>query len=165
MQDKFPMARYQFLDFYHLAEKVHACAERLYGEHNPKGTRWAKDKMRLARHKAGKRLLRALKGSRKRRESPKAKQALTRLINYVAGHVTRTNYPQLEALGIDIGTGPQESACKNIVAQRLKGRGMRWCLSNLEAMARLRAYAPDASQWDAKWRAYKRQLKLYHAAA
>jgi hypothetical protein len=165
MQDKFPMATRQLLDFYHLAENVHGCAKSIYGQSNPKGKRWAKDKLRYVRRKGGKRLLGALKASRTRSKSPEARQALATLINYLAAHLTRTHYPQLKALGIDIGTGPQESACKNIVGQRLKGRGMRWCISNAEAMIRLRAYIADARNWDTQWTAYKKKLKLYRAAA
>ena len=54
---------------------------------------------------------------------------------------------------IDIGTGPQESACKNVIGRRLKGCGMRWAPANAEAMARLRAMMYSTGRWDAFWQA------------
>lgn len=165
MEANFPMASYQFLDFYHLSEKVHDCAHSLYGYDNPKGERWVKEKLHLVKHEGGKQLLKALKRSRKRRKSKGANEALTKLIDYLSKHITRTNYPQLQAIGIDIGTGPQESACKNVIGARLKGRGMRWSLTNAEAMARFRAYISDLSNWEKKWKALKRLDRLYAAAA
>jgi len=62
---------------------------------------------------------------------------------------------------MDIGTGPQQSACKNIIGARLKGRGMRWSLSNVEAMARLRPYTSDIQNWNENWKALKRLQKMY----
>ena len=50
-----------------------------------------------------------------------------------------------------IGTGPQESACKNVIGRRLKGSGMRWTTANAEAMAHLRALMYSTGSWDAFW--------------
>ena len=103
--------------------------------------------------------------SLKRHRGKTARNALSALIEYLAKHVPRTNYPELKARGIDIGTGPEESACKNAIGKRLKRGGMRWRLTNAEAMARLRAYVGDISQWKAKWKALKVKQRSYASAA
>lgn len=165
MEVNFPMADHQFLDYYHLSEKIYACAWELYGPESPKGNRWATDKLHRVRHEGGEALLDTLKHARRRRKKARSKQALTTLIKYLHSHRTRTRYPHLKAMGIDIGTGPQESACKNVIGQRLKGRGMRWSLPNAEAMARLRAYASDISNWAKKWKTLKRAGQTCQQAA
>ena len=50
----------------------------------------------------------------------------------------KMRYPEFLARGLDIGSGPIESACKNVIARRLKGPGMRWTRANANAMAALR---------------------------
>ena len=164
MQANFPMAKYQFLDFYHMAAKVHATANAIYGEGSAKGKRWTGHKLKAARHRGGKGLLQTLRRAAKQAKNTKHREALDALINYIAKHVGRMDYPLLKSLGIDIGTGPQESACKNVIGKRLKGTGMRWCIINLEGMARLRALAHDLANWNRIWEQYK-LYKTYAAAA
>jgi len=147
----FPTVNEEFLDFYHLGENIYRAAWRIYGEGSKGGNRWAKSKLHLAKHKGGQRLLKTLKRSRRRQKKPAACEALDALLRYVENHVGRMAYPKLRAQGIDIGTGPQESACKNVIGRRLKGSGMRWATSNAEAMARLRSVMYSTGSWDAFW--------------
>jgi hypothetical protein len=44
----------------------------------------------------------------------------------VRNDVHRMDYPTYQARGWAIGSGPVKAACKLVVGQRLKGRGMRW---------------------------------------
>jgi hypothetical protein len=46
-------------------------------------------------------------------------------VNYLSGNVHRMDYPRYLANGWMIGSGTVESACKTVVAQRLKQAGMR----------------------------------------
>jgi hypothetical protein len=157
MRLNFPTATCQFLDFYHLSENVYKAAWAIYGEGSKGGRRWAAAKLHLARHRGGKQLLKTLKRSRHRQKKRTARQALDDLLRYVQNHIGRMAYPELSRQGIDIGTGTQESACKNVIGRRLKGSGMRWAASNAEAMARLRALMYSTGSWDALWTA--RQLR------
>ena len=62
------------------------------------------------------------------------------------------DYPGYLAKGWQIGSGPVEAACKQVVGQRLKGSGMRWGEAGADAACHLRAlYRSEASQWDAFW--------------
>ena len=73
------------------------------------------------------------------------------LLKYIVPNKDRMRYPEYRAKGWQIGSGPVESACKQIVSQRLKlNGGMRWRVENAEAMARLRClYLSNA--WETFW--------------
>lgn len=151
MRLNFPAVAYEFLDFYHLSENVYRAAWAIYGEGSKVGERWAKAKLHLAKHEGGERLLKTLKRTRRRQKKRTVRRALDDLLRYGQKHVGRMAYPELRERGIDIGTGAQESACKNVIGRRLKGSGMRWAASNAEAMARLRALMYSTGGWDAFW--------------
>jgi len=151
MRINFPTVDDEFLDVYHLGEHVYDAAKTLYGEGNAKGQRWARDKLRIAKEQGGHALVKTLEHSRRQQKKRAARDALDNLLGYLRNHVNRMAYPELRERGIDIGTGPQESACKNVIGRRLKGSGMRWALPNLEGMARLRALLYSTSSWDAFW--------------
>ena len=52
------------------------------------------------------------------------------------------DYRRYRELGLPIGSGTVESACKNVVAARLKQSGMMWGLP--EATGMLQLYAPPS---------------------
>ena len=65
------------------------------------------------------------------------------------------DYPRYLAHGWQIGSGPVESACKTVVANRLKGSGMRWGEDGSDAVCHLRAlYFSQPGQWEAFWKNY-----------
>ena len=49
------------------------------------------------------------------------------------------NYRQYREDHVPIGSGTVESACKNVVAARMKGSGMTWTLEAAQHMLQLRA--------------------------
>ena len=65
------------------------------------------------------------------------------------------DYPRYLAHGWQIGSGPVESACKTVVANRLKGSGMRWGADGSDAVCHLRAlYLSQPGQWESFWKNY-----------
>ena len=69
---------------------------------------------------------------------------------YAAAMVNPTQY---ELYAVDIGSGAVESACKTVVAQRLKLAGMRWRERGTDAVCHLRAlYRSERNQWQHFWR-------------
>jgi hypothetical protein len=73
-------------------------------------------------------------------------------LTYFRNHVGRMNYPEYLQRGWQIGSGSVESACKNVINQRLNMGGMRWSEAGGDALAHLRAlFCSDADQWDAYW--------------
>ncbi len=74
---------------------------------------------------------------------------------YLRNNVHRADYPTYLAQGWQIGSGPVEAACKNVVGQRLKGTGMRWGEDGADAVCHLRAlYLSEPDQWETFWLAH-----------
>lgn len=74
------------------------------------------------------------------------------VLTYFRNHAARMNYPEYLRRGWQIGSGSVESACKNVINQRLNMGGMRWGEAGGDALAHLRAlFCSDADQWDAFW--------------
>jgi hypothetical protein len=59
-------------------------------------------------------------------------------------------YAQFIALGLPIGSGPVESAAKNLVQARLKRSGMRWSHDGGQHVLDLRAYL-KSDRWEPMW--------------
>ena len=94
-------------------------------------------------------LLDRLKRFRGHRSGPS--EALAELIGYVESNVLRMDYPAFRAEGLQIGSGPVESACKQLVGARLKQTGMRWSLAGAQQIVALRCCWLNG-QWDELWR-------------
>jgi len=140
------------LDFYHLGENVHKARREIYGEDDEQGKQWAGQLLHVFKHEgyeaAWKQLLEwrvALKRGR---------PAADRLVNYVSERREMIRYPEFEAKGWQIGSGPTEATCKTLTA-RLKGSGMRWDSDNAEAIMALEALT-QSGQWDSYWRSQLR---------
>ncbi len=144
---RFARAR-QILDWYHASEHVWACAHDLYGEGTAAAKRWA-GRMTTVLHDQGGRTLqqRLQRSCRGRANVP---ESLLGLIGYVGANVERMDYPAYRAAGLSIGSGPVESACKRLVAGRLKGPGMRWSVDGANAILALRATWLNG-QWTTLW--------------
>lgn len=141
------------LDFYHLGENVHKARRDLYGEDDAEGKRWAGEVLHTFKHQgyaATWQQLLEWRGGLRRGQRPRADQ----LLSYVSERRDMIRYPEFEAKGWQIGSGPTEATCKTLTA-RLKGSGMRWDAANAEAVMGLEALA-QSGQWDVYW---QRQLR------
>ena len=69
---------------------------------------------------------------------------------YFQNQQTRMDYPRYARMGLSIGSGIVESACKTVLKQRLSAAGMRWTRPGAQAVATLRALH-RSHQWDAWW--------------
>ena len=72
------------------------------------------------------------------RHTEKQNHDIQGAINYFTTNQDRMKYPLYRALGLPIGSGV-ESACKNVVAARMKQSGMMWSLDGAKDMLQLRA--------------------------
>ncbi len=87
--------------------------------------------------------------TRRGHRKPGHRQAIDRLMNYVAERREMIRYVEFEQNGWDIGSGPTESQCK-ATTRRIKGRGMRWNSVNAEALMSLEALY-QSKAWDKWW--------------
>jgi hypothetical protein len=140
------------LDFYHLSENVHKARREIFGEDDDGGKQWAGKLLHVFKHDgyeaAWKQLLEW------RVTLKRGRPAADRLVNYVSERREMIRYPEFQAKGWQIGSGPTEATCKTLTA-RLKGSGMRWDSDNAEAIMALEALT-QSDQWDLYWKSQLR---------
>lgn len=71
-------------------------------------------------------------------------------IGYFEENRQRMNYPEYNAKNLPIGSGVVESACKHVVASRMKHAGMRWDEPGAENILALRCHYLNG-RWDSLW--------------
>ena len=67
-----------------------------------------------------------------------ARDTLTTLYTYLDRHREHIDYAKYKDLGLPIGSGMVESACKWLLQQRCKGVGMRWSEAGFNHLLHLR---------------------------
>jgi hypothetical protein len=72
--------------------------------------------------------------------------ASDRLISYASERREMIRYPEVQATGWQIGSGPTEASCKTMTS-RLKRSGMRWDADNAEAIMAVESLS-QSGQWD-----------------
>ena len=136
------------LDFYHLAENVHAARRRVFGDDDSRGEAWATALLHTLQHDgyeaAHEQLLTWLTPLRGRQ-----RKAAKHLLDYVVARREMINYPEFLEHGWQIGSGPTEARCKTSTT-RLKRSGARWNLRNAESVAAL-TNLRDSDQWQLYW--------------
>jgi hypothetical protein len=70
--------------------------------------------------------------------SQTARDTLMTVYAYLARHRDHINYEVYKALGLPLGSGMVESACKWLIQQRFKGVGMRWSEEGFHHLLHLR---------------------------
>ncbi|MCB9126690.1 MAG: ISKra4 family transposase [Ardenticatenales bacterium] len=128
--EHFPQAT-QIVDWYHASQYVWSAARAIYGEEE-QATQWA-DRALTALSEG--RLKDLCKNLRTHDALPEVSTSLTYFLN----NQSRMHYDRYRAQGLQIGSGSIESACKSVVAQRLKLAGMRWNHASARAVVTLRA--------------------------
>lgn len=126
----------EIVDYYHACEHIWKLSGVLYGEGSENGKRWAETHCLRLKESGPRSLLTSLK--RRRGRTAAEKEALRLELGYFQDHKRRMDYPKYLSMGLMIGSGPVESACKVVVGQRLKQAGMRWTREGADAILALR---------------------------
>jgi ribosomal protein S15P/S13E len=137
------------LDFYHLAEHVHAAARCCLGEGTTGASAWAGALLQQAKESNLAGMLGSIKELEKRMRSKKKKESLRGLQYYIEQRRDMLDYAQALRQGQDIGSGPTEAECKTLT-MRLKGPGMKWDRDHAAGMMNLIALR-ESGQWDPYW--------------
>jgi hypothetical protein len=114
------------LDFFHVCGYVSKLREALFGA---RGYRWYERMRHWLRHRAGgvAQILRsAMQHANRRRLSQARLEAFWKAYRYLRRHSRWMDYARYRRLGLPIGSGVTEAACKTVFTQRLKRSGMRW---------------------------------------
>ena len=141
------------LDFYHVSEYVSA-ASAAFGEDAAAQQSWLRETLHELKHedRAAEKLLRRLsKRLRDPQLCPALRGAVAKARHYIETNLHRMDYAALREMGLLIGSGITEAACKHIVKERVCGSGMRWKRKALQSVLSLRALAESSSRWEQFW--------------
>jgi len=128
------------LDLYHVMEKLWNFSHCFKAEGSPE----AKDlvaiclRMLLSDNASG--CIRFMTtASLKNGLSKARRKTISGIIGYLKRNIENMRYERCLSMGIPIGSGNVEAACKNLVKDRMEGCGMRWCRNGADAILALRA--------------------------
>jgi len=145
----------EIVDFYHAAEHLWETGEALWGSRETsvatKG--WVRHYRRKLKEGRVDLVLEGIERSRaERRSSLSQERAKTVGLNleYFRRNASRMAYGRFRQMGLPIGTGAVEGACKHVVQSRFKRAGMRWSQQGLRHMLALKT-AHLNGHWELLW--------------
>jgi hypothetical protein len=141
------------LDFFHAADHAVEFAKVVHPSDESARTKQADAWCHTLKHEGGKALLMELERWGLSEQTPPMIEAHRKFTGYLRNNQDRMDYPTYVRNGWQIGSGVIESACKSVVALRLKAPGMRWRPPGTTALCQLRAlYQSQHPLWDHYWR-------------
>jgi hypothetical protein len=139
------------LDFWHASDHLREFATVFLADEHQRKQQLEAWCHRL-KHEGGESLLAELEQLDLTAASEAARESRRLLMGYFRSNLHRMDYPTYVARGWQIGSGKIESACKSVVATRLKGPGMRWRETGTTALCQLRAlYKSEPACWRHYW--------------
>jgi hypothetical protein len=131
VEDLLPHA-VQILDFSHAKEYLWDAAKIIYGEGSAFVTPWVKERETLLLEDQVPQVITHLQAFLDLRP------ALAPILHYFEQNQGRMRYGTYRQKGYFIGSGAIESAGKQLAAGRIKGPGMRWNVTEVNALLKLR---------------------------
>ena len=152
VQKAFPLVEVVILDFWHVSDHLGDLARTLHPQDEEKAKEQKGQWCHVLKHEGGAALVTVLEALPLAKRPPALRAKHADVLGYLKKNVPRMDYPTYLAKGWLIGSGSVESACKTVVAQRLKLAGMRWREKGTDAVCHLRAlYKSERSQWELFW--------------
>jgi hypothetical protein len=137
-------------DWYHVMEHVWACGKVMFGQQTPETIAWVKERETMLWEGRYEQLRERLDDERRQTRSIPRRLALEALMTYLQNQGGRIAYDRFRAAGYDIGSGRVESACKHVVANRMKRSGMIWSDEGAQDLLSLRT-AYLNGEWQQLW--------------
>lgn len=94
--------------------------------------------------------------ARERTCSPRQRRLISPHMGYLL-MMNKMRYAALKRLGIPMGSGVTEGACKSLITARTKRSGQRWRERGIEAVLALRSIV-NSDRWPRFWRSFARPL-------
>lgn len=148
----------QAIDFFHAAEQLGAALAAAYGD----GTRQTRRRFEdlrdvlLEKPDGAKQVIRSL--TYLRGKHPRSKR-IAEVLEYFRNNRHRMNYFELREMGMPIGSGAVEAACKTLVAQRMKQSGMRWGMRGGQGILTVRGWT-QSERFDHAWAALAARYRV-----
>jgi len=143
IEERYPNS-IQILDFFHCKEHICQFAKEFFGN-----TQQASDfseqlcNMLLEEKVDGAiETIRGLEPQSKKKHDEKEK-----LLGYLETNKKRINYGRFKKMGLLIGSGPIESAQRNVVQKRMKQSGQRWTIRGAQQIVNLRV-CHQSNKWE-----------------
>jgi hypothetical protein len=127
------------VDYYHASQRLWAMAEALFGA-GQKSWGWARKMQKLLLKPGGVGRVLHSAAALRGRVKPRGKRlaAFRRAYRYLQARRGHLRYAEYRRLGLPIGSGVTEAACKTVYTQRLKLSGMRWQKAGAQTILTLR---------------------------
>ncbi len=138
-EQRFAPYAHGVLDFYHASQNLWRGVKHWLDGRTKRARIWFDDARHRLRHGEESTVLEDVAAALALSDLPdNARDSLTRLYNYLDKHREHIRYDHLKAMGLPIGSGLVESACKWLIQQRFKGVGMRWSEEGFNHLLHLR---------------------------
>ena len=129
----------EVLDFYHASEHLSDTCKALYGEQTPSFKQHYDRWRGLTYDGKIDTVVSELKEFRDRCEKDSVRDDVQGEISYFEKNRDRMHYDEYRKMGIPIGSGVVESACKHVIGKRLKQSGMTWSPKGAKGMLQIRS--------------------------
>lgn len=129
--------RIEILDFYHVAERLGQLASAWHPDNPAAAQAWRERQKKALLRWGPYQLLNDLRCWQPRTAA--AREVRRQQLGYFENQKERMWYPTYLRMGLPIGSGAVEGACKHVVGDRFKGTGMRWNLETAEPLLHVRA--------------------------
>jgi hypothetical protein len=149
------------VDFYHASQYVHELAEVLFDDPRARYA-WARRMCHWLKHKP-RAIYRLVHSAAKLHAdvdlTPEKEKLYRTAYQYLRDHAAWMNYREYARLGMPLGSGVTEAACKTVFTQRFKASGMSWGVDTGQVILDLRLVRLSGV-WDKVYRAYLRSRPL-----
>jgi hypothetical protein len=147
---------YWVVDYYHASERLWTMAEALFGSGQASWA-WTRKMQRLLLKPGGVGRVLHSAAALRSRVQPRGKRLadFRRAYRYLQVRRERLRYAEYRRVGLPIGSGVTEAACKTVYTQRLKLSGMRWKKAGAQTILTLRVMLLSGV-WE---QAYERTLE------
>lgn len=153
-QTHYPYAA-QIVDWYHAEERLWTVGQAVYGQGAEGAKAWVEGRLAQLWDGDLSGVQHQLRGLKPRRSE--VREIVRQAVVYFTNQAGRMQYPSYREKGYPLGSGPVESACKNLVGARLKRGGMRWSNEGAQAVLNLRSELLS-NRWDEAWQHLRRLL-------
>jgi hypothetical protein len=138
-EERFTAYAIGVLDFYHAVQQLWKSAAAWLDGRTTQARRWFGWARHRLRHGNPDGVLADLADALDVEGLPAtARETLRTVYTYLERHREHINYEAYKALGLPLGSGMVESACKWLIQQRFKGVGMRWSEDGFNHLLHLR---------------------------
>ena len=131
---------HQAIDRYHLNERLSIGLEAIERCPEKRRRKLAEWNHQLDRKNAAiLHIIRELRARYTHKLTAARRKKLWSCLDYIEGHENRMRYARLRKLGLPVGSGATEGACKSLIAARTKRSGQRWSEQGITAVLGLRS--------------------------